>query len=163
MIYTEKMVMDAQMIASTIHKNETYDDYFPYYKHLADVVSILEDYSYSRKYVIAAWLHDTLESGGISYTKIKLLFGLEIAEIVYAVSSELGRNRKESNEKTYSKIKSNPDATIVKLADRIANVVHGGKSKMYVSEHQNFKDSIRVSGVADELWKELDLLTQNNK
>ena len=55
----------------------------------------------------------------------KKKFGHEVAELIYAVTSELGRNRAERNKKTYPKIQGNFYATALKLADRIANVEYG--------------------------------------
>lgn len=156
--YSDKLCEEARLVASHIHSNQTYDEIFPYVKHLADVVSILNDYNFTGKYIVAGWLHDAPEDGAISYNKIKNYFGVEVAEIVFAVTDEVGRNRKEKKEKTYPKIKANPDAIIIKLADRIANIEHGGKIDMYAKEHREFKEGIYVEGVGESLWKRLETL-----
>ncbi len=66
--------------------------------------------------------------------------------IVYCVTDELGRNRKERKEKTYKKIRSNSDAIIIKLADRITNImnslINGHMIGIYKTEHQAFKDAL---------------------
>jgi (p)ppGpp synthase/HD superfamily hydrolase len=72
--------------------------------------------------VIACALHDTLEDTSLSYNDIQKAFGKEVAEIVFCVTDELGRNREERKEKTYPKIQSNWKATVVKICDRIANI-----------------------------------------
>ena len=142
--YTPKLIAEARLVALHIHGNQNYDSIFPYEKHLADVIAILEEYNYTGKYIIAGWLHDAVEDGAISYNKIKNYFGLEVAEIVYAVTDELGRNRKEKKSKTYPKIKLNPDAIAIKLADRIANIEHGGKIEMYREEYLDFRNMLVV-------------------
>lgn len=158
--YTQTLCDEARLVAIQIHGNQTYDEIFPYEKHLSDVVRLLESYNYTGKFIIAGWLHDAVEDGAISYNKIKRYFGLEIAEIVYAVTDEMGRNRKEKKAKTYPKIKANHDAIVIKLADRIANITHGGKIDMYQSEYQEFREGIYVEGVAEPLWNLLETLLE---
>jgi len=111
------------------------------------------------KYKIAGALHDVLEDGAISYNKIKTYFGLEVAEMVYCVTDEMGRNRAEKKRKTLPKTASNPDAVILKLADRIANIEMGGKVDMYQNEYDTFRDSLKQPDqLADPMWKALDEL-----
>lgn len=139
MKYTENLYKEARMVAIKAHSNQSYDGIYPYEKHTDDVVNVLIRYGYSGKYIIAGYLHDTMEDNGLSYNKILRHFGLDIAEMVYGVTDELGRTREEKKVKTLPKTASNPDAIIVKLADRIANLEHGGKIGMYASEQEEFK------------------------
>ena len=115
-------VKEAAYLAISLHGTQTYDKH-PYYYHLEQVVDVLKEFEFTEdKYIISGYLHDVMEDTAISYNDIKNQFGEDIAEIVYAVTDELGRNRKERKAKTYPKIRANPDAIIIKLADRIANV-----------------------------------------
>ncbi len=161
MEYSEKIYNEARMVAFLAHKGHTYDIY-PYEKHLEDVVDIVKKFGFSGKYIVGAYLHDGIEDANLSYNKIKKAFGLEVAEIVYAVTDEIGRNRKEKKEKTYPKIKANPDSLIVKLADRIANVEHGirfdneEKTKMYKKEFAEFKNELYQEGICDKMWEYLE-------
>lgn len=157
----EKLYKEARMVAAKTHGNQLYDKIFPYSKHLDDVVEVLKDFGLAGKYLVAGYLHDSMEDGNLSYKDIKGYFGEEVAEIVYCVTDELGRNRKERKEKTLPKIRSNPDAVIVKLADRIANIQHGGKIEMYKKEYGSFRDSlidVEVPYGADKMWQRLDNL-----
>jgi len=156
--YSNVLIEEARLVAENIHRAQTYDGIFPYIKHVKDVVRILEDFNYSGKVIIGGWLHDTAEDGDISYNKIKRYFGKEVAEIVYAVTDELGRNREEKKAKTYPKILANPDALAVKLADRIANIQHGGKIDMYKKEYPAFKEALFTHGICTALWNKLDSL-----
>jgi hypothetical protein len=81
------------------------------------------------------------------------------------VTDELGRNRKEKKEKTLPKTASNPDAIILKLGDRIANIEHGGKVDMYAKEYQEFKGALFLNTPADGklMWEYLDILMGVNK
>ena len=159
-----KIYEEAKMYAIRMHGLQDYDG-FPYHKHLQDVESVLRKFGYI-KLIVPGWLHDVLEDAPVSYNDIKKHFGIEVAEIVYCVTDELGRNRKERKVKTLPKIKSNPYAIIIKLADRIANVEHSIKHNsrmflMYEKEYNEFKKALQIEGHADEMWMYLDKLFEN--
>ena len=96
----------AFLVAEKAHINQIYDIY-PYIYHIKQVVKVAEELGYDESIIIACILHDTLEDTALSYNDIKKAFGEEIAEIVYAVTDELGRNRLERKQKTYPKIRAN--------------------------------------------------------
>jgi (p)ppGpp synthase/HD superfamily hydrolase len=158
MRYTEKMYKEARMVAVVAHSNQRYDKIFPYEKHLDDVVDVLKRFGFSGKFIVAGFLHDTIEDDGISYNDIKKHFGVEVAEMVYCVTDELGRDRKEKKIKTLPKTANNPDAIILKLGDRIANIEHGGKIDMYIEEYDEFKGALYLNTPKDGLvmWDYLD-------
>jgi (p)ppGpp synthase/HD superfamily hydrolase len=160
MLYTEKMYKEARMVSIQAHGNQTYDEIFPYKKHLDDVVDVLKRFGFSGKFIVAAYLHDIIEDTSLSYNKIKKHFGLEVAEMVYCVTDELGRDRKEKKQKTLPKTASNQDAIILKLGDRIANIEHGGKIEMYAKEYQEFKGALFLNTPADgkAMWEHLETL-----
>lgn len=164
MIYTEKHYKEARMFAVKAHANQSYDNVFPYEKHLDDVIDVLKRFGFSGKYIIAGFLHDVLEDTGISYNKVKHYFGEDVAEIVYCVTDELGRSRKEKKEKTLPKTATNGDAIIVKLADRIANIEHGGKIDMYAEEFNEFKLFLfsNTPHNAKLMWTHLEKLLKIN-
>lgn len=160
----EQLYKEAEMAALLAHKGQTYD-IFPYEKHLRDVVELLKRYGYSGVILIAAWLHDSIEDSTLTHAKIKNAFGIEIAELVYAVTDELGRNRKERKEKTLPKIKAyGEDAITLKLGDRIVNLEHSirmgnTEAKMYEKEYSQFKEALYTPGTkAEPLWEHLSSL-----
>ena len=156
-------VKEAAYFAISKHGNQTYDGY-PYYYHLEQVVDVLKEFEFTEdKYIISGYLHDVLEDGDASYNDIKDLFGVDVAEIVYSVSDELGRNRKERKAKTYPKIRANKDAIIVKLADLIANLRNSLLKKphmaeMYANEFEGFKNELYDQShyEASRMWVELE-------
>jgi (p)ppGpp synthase/HD superfamily hydrolase len=160
MTYTEKTYREARMVGVKAHSNQSYDEIFPYEKHLDDVVDVLKRFGFSGKYIVAGFLHDSIEDDGISYNDIKKHFGTEVAEMVYDVTDEQGRTRKEKKVKTLPKTAVNPDAIILKLADRIANIEHGGKIDMYAKEYQDFKGALYLNTPSDgkKMWEYLDAL-----
>lgn len=84
---------------------------------------------------------------------------MDIANLVYAVTNEQGRNRAERHLKTYPKIKVyGRKAIILKLADRIANVQMGGDMvKAYRKEYVDFKNAL-CQDKDDPMWLYLDKL-----
>lgn len=165
MVYTEKLYKEARMVAVKAHSNQSYDKIFPYEKHLDDVVDVLKRFGFSGKFIIAGYLHDTMEDDGLSYKNISNYFGEEVAEIVYCVTDEFGRNREEKKKKTLPKTATNPDAIIVKLADRIANIEHGGKVEMYNKEFYKFKEILLPNSPyeATRMWDYLEVLLKIEK
>lgn len=137
----------AKDFAVIAHGNQVYNEEMPYIRHLEMVVEVLRRFGVDDSEMeCAAWLHDVIEDTTRSYKDIQTRFGVTVAELVFSVTSELGRNRKERNGKTYPKIRSMPLARLLKLADRIANVeyglANGGKTDMYRDEFEGFREGL---------------------
>lgn len=158
MNYVDTKVKEARMVAVKAHSGQYYDNIFPYEKHLDDVVAVLKSHGIvSPKLLKSAYMHDTIEDCNVSYNDIRTYFGEDVAEIVYCVTDEIGRNRKERKLKTLPKTASNKDAVIIKVADRIANINHGGKLEMYAKEYFEFRNILKQSDrMAEPLWDTLD-------
>jgi (p)ppGpp synthase/HD superfamily hydrolase len=110
----------------------------------------------ARVYVLAAILcHDVYEDCRQSYHDICKNTNEIVADIVYAVSQEKGKNRDEKqNEKYYHGIKSTPFATFVKLCDRGANSEYSSmkNSSMrckYLKEWDKFKAELYMESYKD--------------
>lgn len=137
------MLERAIELAITAHQGQTYGKW-PYIYHLADVVGVLRRFGIDSKVLHAAgWLHDAVEDTDLTIEQVAQDCGPEVADIVYRVTDEPGRNRKERKEKTYPKLAQSVDAITVKLADRIANVEaskmgNPGLLEMYRQEHGRF-------------------------
>ena len=137
----------------------------PYVAHLDAVVAVLNEFGYSGdEYVCSGYLHDCIEDTYILREDISKNFNDEIADIVFAVTDEEGKNRHERHVKTYPKIAANAKATIVKLADRIANVRHSidtnNKVDMYKKEHAGFKQAL-YKQENEQFWRVLDFLLRD--
>jgi len=131
----------SRSLANKYHSevNHTYD-HKPYTFHLNMVEEFGQEFIYlinSKKPVVlsACQLHDTCEDCRITYNDLKKEVGEEVANIVYAVTNEKGKNRAErANTKYYKGIRKTEFATFVKLADRLANVSYSktkGKEGMF--------------------------------
>ena len=149
--------------------NHFYDTYLPYEFHLRMVNHVAEqwkhllddklDYITGEENVgvrgdetvtlrtaclLATWGHDLIEDARVSYNDVKDNLGQEVADIVYAVTNEKGKTRKErANDKYYEGIRNTPGAVFVKLCDRIANVQYSKMTgsrmfEMYKKENDMF-------------------------
>ncbi len=164
-----KLIFDAGMFAKKAHGNQKYGEH-PYYVHLEAVGQVLLRFGFTYKehssLLAAALLHDVLEDTPTNYSDVFRAFGPEVAELVYAVTDELGRNRNERHSKTYPKVLALPKAVILKLADRIANVEHSietldvGKLNMYRREQELFYLGIGINDATEALpmWEHLTKL-----
>ncbi len=154
----------AKMVALAAHKDQMYGEILPYEKHLQDVVNIQKRHGCSGQEVICGWLHDTIEDSRVTYAKIKEVFGVDVAELVFSVTDELGRNRAERKLKTFPKIVALGEKSVkLKLADRIANMRHSYESnssmqKVYLKEADEFKTALYnpLHVNAKSLWQEFD-------
>lgn len=165
----------AQKVAEQAHIQQKYEN-MPYMVHLKEAQEVLKrfgisidnekEFSQEKAHVIiATWLHDTLEDTILEKNHIEYQFGKEVADLVWRVTDEKGKNRKERKLATYPKIKGNVQATIVKLADRIANVESALKFKkqgkegfyqMYKKEWKEFYDFLYFKDEQTEpFWKAL--------
>jgi (p)ppGpp synthase/HD superfamily hydrolase len=154
---------DVKKFAMERHGDQRYSS-GPYSVHLAAVSAVLSRFGITdEKLHKAAWLHDVVEDTETTLEEVSSLFGEEVADLVYRVTNEEGKNRKERHAKTYPKIYESNDAITLKLADRIANTEQSVKEnnvllEMYKREYPQFKDMLFKSGSHDEMWKHLDTL-----
>lgn len=158
--------------ASDIHalRNLEYDGK-PYKFHLEMVVEFAKRFlheipAYLHDEVLAAcWCHDILEDTASTYNDLLEKTGSKtVAEIVYHVTNEKGRDRKERAMKTYIEIVKEPLAVFVKCCDRMANTTHSHNSgssmyKKYLKEYESFRYHLKGT-LYPELWKALDILNQ---
>jgi len=149
--------------------NHFYDRYLPYEFHLRMVNNVYEDFQHllddTKDYFTgepwrgpkqdqmtlrdacrrASFGHDLIEDTRVSYNDVKTELGQEAADIIYAVTNDKGKNRKErAGVKYYQGIRDTPGAVFVKLCDRIANVQYGKMTKsrmfeMYKKENSDFE------------------------
>jgi len=180
---TMPLVGEARKLAIALHGSigQMYGAY-PYHKHLEMVEEVGLKYAHlipaelsTNPSVVegvfcAIWLHDVLEDcpTKINYTQIKNQFGVNVAEVVFALTTPKGRNRNEKHSSEYYKdMRYTEHATFVKLCDRIANVkfsieTNSSKLEMYKNDYPFYKwlYQERYSDMFDELC---GLLGENPK
>lgn len=109
--------------------NHFYDTYLPYEFHLRMVATVATKFNHhipaqaNEGWWLGVYGHDLIEDCRISYNDCNEVLGEIAANIIYAVTNDKGKNRKErAGEKYYYGIRQTYGATFVKLCDRIANV-----------------------------------------
>jgi len=166
--------------------NHMYDNYLPYEFHLRMAANVAKQFQYLlddtvdyhtgkkefssrggydesetlRSVCIAAvWGHDLIEDTHINFNDIVThLESRAVAEVIYAVSNEKGRNRKErANAKYYEGIRRTKGAVFVKLCDRIANVQYSKLTKskmfeMYKNENLEFGVSLGIADAPNHMY-----------
>ena len=137
--------------------NHFYDNYLPYEFHLRMVAQVCKDFAYLSpnewsELEVACYGHDLIEDTRTSYNDCKKVLGEFVANIIYAVTNEKGRNRAErASEKYYYDISRSEYFLFIKLCDRIANVQYSKLTKskmleMYIKENNYFKDQLFDEG-----------------
>ena len=158
--------------------NHYYDGYIPYKFHLKMTLQVYEDFKHllpknliteeKEEYkncwevvditlqtcLCATAAHDLIEDTRTSYNDVRNKLGVFVADIVYAVSNEKGKTRKErANDKYYEGIRNTKGAVFVKLCDRIANVQYSKmtKSSMFKKYKEENPEFISRLGFKVEL------------
>jgi guanosine-3',5'-bis(diphosphate) 3'-pyrophosphohydrolase len=161
------LVEKAKQFATEAHGTQKYGKQ-PYSYHLQTVANVLGEFGYHDESLqSAAWLHDVLEDTRLAYEDlIRAGFPVIVATYVQCVTAEGGPSRKERNRLTYNKIRKSLEATVLKLADRIANVRECVTNKdprlrMYRSEYAEFRTALMTGDQgARKMWRELDELLE---
>ena len=175
--------------------NQKYDHVLPYGFHLKMVASFVSRYGYlvaeSEADILvlygSAYLHDTIEDARMTYNdivkfiddfrvgslvlpeEIKRKLEEQVPEIVYALTNEKGRNRKErANETYYKGIRDTRFASFIKMCDRLANIQYtmmfvfaNRMLEVYRREYPEFIRSISegsVTPIPDVMKKEAEWL-----
>lgn len=160
------------------HKNvnQSYGE-LPYSVHLTEtannILKYLQPYTSSEEKIVlisASYCHDLIEDTRTTYND--LIYDLAmikrntnisddyefnvdtIADIVFDLTNEKGKNRAErENDKYFESIANNNLSKIVKLSDRLANIEHSmlfynlDKMTCYYSEHENFIEKLKFDTI----------------
>lgn len=111
-------IQQAKELASKIHANQTDKAGAPYIHHLEAVASKLVEQGEDEDVIIVGWLHDSVEDTDITLDEIQHLFGDVISTAVDAIT----KRKNEPYENYLARVKSNPIARRVKLADLSHNM-----------------------------------------
>ena len=167
-----QVIEEIKAAAWALHESvgQTYDKSQPYGVHLSMVADAAMKYGHevvvSEEDVVpmifAAYYHDSIEDARLTYNDVTAIArkymnaeqAYMAAEIVYALTNDKGRTRKErAGEHYYTGIRETPYAPFVKLCDRLANMtysfcgtndVNNHMHRVYESEWPHFKEAIRV-------------------
>jgi (p)ppGpp synthase/HD superfamily hydrolase len=168
------MIQDIRSFACAYHEKPSGSQRYgsePYGKHLDDVARIVKKYLYylDEKYhkdmLAAAYCHDLIEDTEVSARILEQRTNKLVTDIVFAVTNERGKNRKERNFKTYPKIWGNDLAIFLKICDRIANTQNSKKNNhpmysVYKAEYPVFRYALKIKNLYLDMWNELDELNE---
>ena len=141
----------------------------PFSYHLAMVVRNLRDVGIADQELLAAgWMHDVAEDTSSTCADIAAEFGSRAASLVWACTG-VGRNRKEKEASIFYRLRQEPDALVVKLADRLANTADAKPGDnywgMYKKEWSRWKEVLRPltprcrsQWHCNLLWEQLEAL-----
>ena len=139
-----------------------YYDTHLYSYHLQMVVDVANKFIHlipekDRDVVISsAWCHDLIEDTRNTHSDVLKATSLEVAEIVYALTNEKGKTRKErANEKYYAGIRNTTYATFVKLCDRIANIQYSMSQRSRMLEMYRKETPDFINTLYDEKYDEM--------
>lgn len=182
MTFNEKnfrqQIEDIRCAAHAAHAdvNQFYGDGKPYGYHLDMVARQVHEFGHLickeendiLPLYFAAYFHDSIEDARLSYNDVKKKahsLGLSeeqshlAAEIVYALTNDKGRTRKErAGENYYRGIRQTPYAPFCKMCDRLANMAFSATQgtfdnnhmlKVYCNELPDFLRQITVEHPAD--------------
>lgn len=158
------LVKRAAAFAARAHADQEYAGGSFHESHLGRVVETLRQFGETDETrLAAAWLHDTVEDTSVSIEDIRRDFGDDVADLVWRLTDEAGRNRRERHAKTHEKIRGSTAAVRIKLADRIANVEsaleqHSNLYGMFRKEHVHFRAELYREGECEAMWRRLDSL-----
>lgn len=166
MILTTAHVAVARAFAISLHGDQMYGDK-PYVVHLDAVVQALVEHGYTEPdLLIAALMHDVVEDTAttpdereLRRSQIAMRFGEEVADTVWRVSNFWGKDPADLQAHYYPKIRAHRAATLVKLANRLANIRASAhvmsKLVRYLDSHAAFVRGIYVPGLGENLWESL--------
>lgn len=161
-------IKKSREFAIKAHADQKYGN-LPYSYHLDAVAKLLEPFGEQAQ--IAGYLHDTVEDTNVSLGDIAAEYGVEMANCIGLLTDEAGENRRIRKAKTNEKLAatSNTLALIVKVADRLANLIEsqretdGGKLAMYRREHEAFRNAAYRQGLCDDLWAQIDAIINSHR
>jgi len=130
--------------AISLHGKQQYSC-LPYSYHLSQVVGVLYEWGYTDDpYILSAgWLHDVLEDTDTSEEWLRDHFYSKTVDIVVGCTG-VGKTRKEKQDVILNNMMCCENITLVKCADRLANIRHCVYSKderrfkMYQKEHESY-------------------------
>ena len=166
-----QVIEEIRLTAWNLHESvgQTYDKTLPYGHHLSMVADAAVKYGYEVindesdiiPVVFAAYFHDSIEDARLTYNDVVSVAerfmnpeqSVIAAEIVYALTNDKGRTRKErAGEHYYAGIRETP---YVKLCDRLANMTYSFNGtndsnnhmhEVYQSEWPHFINAITMNG-----------------
>lgn len=149
-------VLNAMLFVLIKHHQvgQKYDNKYPYFYHLKMVYNVAKKFlhivDFNVNALIGALGHDLIEDTRLTYNDVVELFGIEVADIIYACTELRGKNRAERHGPEYFVgLQNNELGSYDKICDVTANMTHGkntgsGMLKKYRKEYPKFKNILYI-------------------
>ena len=124
----DALVLKAAQFAAQKHKGQIRKDRdeCPYIDHLKSVARVIAEVGGINDPQIqaAAWLHDTLEDTETTPEELEATFGKRVCQLVQEVTDDKTLPKEERKQQQIQHApKLSPDAVLIKLGDKISNVI----------------------------------------
>jgi (p)ppGpp synthase/HD superfamily hydrolase len=121
----DDLIARAQAFATQAHAGQARKDAArtPYITHPAEVAARVAALGGSPAAQAAAWLHDTIEDCGVTAETLAAGFGDRVAAIVAELTDTPAPRLHRKRRQVDTAMAKSPEAALVKLADKTANVV----------------------------------------
>ena len=158
------MIVSSLLFAKEKHEGQIRIGGKPYISHPVEVARILEEKGFTAaNYIITALFHDLLEDTDTTEQEIFHYGGADVLVAVKVLTKH-----KDYNMETYIQdIKNNPIAKMVKLSDRLhnllsADVANKAFQERYVKETEQFYlDLAKGTPFEEDIIKALNVLKNN--
>jgi (p)ppGpp synthase/HD superfamily hydrolase len=134
-----KTSIHAKSLSKQIHASQTRRfSGDPYFVHPERVANILQGVGCADYIISAAYLHDAVEDTDTTFEYISDEFGFQVAHLVFEVTSKESGITKygKDNYIAYKVAKMSRKALLIKLADRIDNLLDNGSEK-WLTKYKN--------------------------
>ena len=156
-------IADAQKFAEAAHEGQMYGKR-PFINHPLRVMGYLVSVGYSEDLLCAALLHDVVEDTDVTLEAVKEAFGDRVAYLVDRVTMDPDRPRGEQLASYYERIAEDPDAILLKVADRLANLSASVSDpsalrlfRRYRMEHPAFRAALWTDDPRGaQMWEAID-------
>ena len=169
-------IMEAYEYAKVKHEGQTRKDGTPYINHPVQVSKMVKKYFGDdpriEDYVIAAYLHDTVEDTDVTIEEIKSLFGDFVAHLVSGVTSDkkLQHEMGKTEYLCYKMLNMDDTVLNLKLCDRLSNIIDlvnapENFQTKYISETITILDYVQSNREVNNIQKNIIdeiILTINN-
>ena len=157
----------AKKFAEEAHQDQQYGRR-PFINHPLRVMGYLFAIGYNEDLLCAALLHDVVEKTDVSSSEIHEKFGARVGELVDLLTLDPDRPRGEQLASYYERIAKDADATLLKVADRLAHLSSSVSDpsmldmfRRYRLEHPAFRDALHPDDKrAVQMWEAIDLTCQ---
>ena len=158
------MIISSLLFAKEKHEGQTRIGGNPYISHPVEVAKILEKKGFTdASYIITALFHDLLEDTDATEQEIAYYGGTDVLEAVKVLTKHKGYDME-----TYIRdIQDNPIAKMVKLSDRLHNLLSAvvadqAFQQRYVKEtEQYYLDLAKDTPFEEDIVKALTVLKNN--